>query len=352
MQPRASMAWSAAASLLPGLLVLAAASARAQEAPIPEPDQAAPEAPVGDPPEEVAAMDHEEAAATPDPVEPSAVVAPFEIPVEDRRPPFVRQPETPALEAADDPVPHEELRFWGVRDRAFVSGVLDVGLLFVRPRFQFGYGTPHEMWGGLQIDPIVSTSGLGLYGGLRAEIPHADFRIGGRYRYSFGNSFLQPLDGYDHLTFRDRSLPSAAYLSWEAQASFEIPIDSTAIVVEGTATYLTLAPDGDYVFEESLRVISPPGFIFGGLLGYRIRFGEDDAFYVTPQVEVIHLAERGDNVLRAGLRAGIRLWPDLEVRLIAMPAWYSPDRLGAAGGDTFLLGVRYLWATDAPRFGH
>ena len=48
------------------------------------------------------------------------------------------------------------------------------------------------------------------------------------------------------------------------------------------------------------------------------------------------------------LRAGVRLWDDLELRLIAMPAIVSPDSLGAAAGDTFLLGIRYRWVTDNP----
>jgi hypothetical protein len=283
--------------------------------------------------------------------EPSAVAEPFEIPPEEApRPPFAREPEPLANEAVDDPVTQEILRFWG-ENRFFVSGVLDLGLLFLRPRFQFGYGTPHELWGGLQIDPILSSSGVGLYGGLRGEIPHLDLRIGGRYRYSFTGNFLMPLDGYDHLQYRDRTLDDASYLSLEAQLSGDIPIGSTAILLETTATYVTLVPEQTYLFEETLKLIVGPGFLWSGVIGYRIRFGDDDAFYITPQVELVHLVERDAFMVRVGLRAGIRLWPDLEVRLIAMPTIVSPDSLGASNGDTFLLGIRYLWATDAPRFG-
>ncbi|MFK7986887.1 MAG: hypothetical protein AB8I08_12755 [Sandaracinaceae bacterium] len=258
-----------------------------------------------------------------------------------------------------------EIPFWG-NPRLFVSGILDVGFLFLQPRFHAGYGVPHELWLGLELDPIISGSGIGVYGGIRGEIPYADLRIGARYRFNWTRSFLESLDGYDHIQLRDRVGPNANYLSAEAQLSFDIPIESTDLVGEITATYVVPFEEGFSIYEDTLRIIVvAPSWIWSVGIGWRFSFGPNEAFSIEPGVELTHLVGRdaalgapagaasqeAPFVLRAGLRASIRMWPDLSVRLTAMPAIVSPDSLGGAGGHSFLLGIRYRWATDAPRYG-
>lgn len=260
------------------------------------------------------------------------------------------EPETGAAPDADV-APTEPLGFWG-GPRWFVSGRVDLGYLFLRPQFFFGWGTPHDTFVSFEADPVIAGEGVGIYWGLRGAIEHANLRVGARYFYAFTRSFLVPPDpmvgGYDHIQLRDGSGPSSTYLSLEAQLSFEIPMGPLAIVSEVTGTYVTLVPADYWVFEETLRVVVAPPFIWGASLGLEIRFGDDGQFWIMPGAEVIHLVERSDFVLRVGLRAGLQLWPDLSLRLIAMSAIVSPDSVGAAGGDTFLLGLRYVWATDRP----
>ena len=269
----------------------------------------------------------------------------------------------PSVAAAQDltggPIPHDppadppsqDIPFWG-EERGFISGTLDVGFLFLQPRFHFGYGVPHETWIGAEVDPIISGSGLGAYGGIRGAIPWGDLRVGARYRFNWTRSFLEALDGYDHLQLRDRTGPNANYLSLEAQLSLDIPVESTAFAAELTATYVLPFEEGYYLYEDTLRIITvAPGWVWSVAAGWRFHFGDEDAFSIEPGAEVVHLVDRDDYVLRVGLRAAIRMWPDLSVRLIAMPAVLSPDSLGGAGGHSFLLGIRYRWATDAPRFG-
>lgn len=249
----------------------------------------------------------------------------------------------PAPEAEPEP----ELGFWG-GPRWFVSGRLDLGFLFLRPGFLFGWGTPHRTYIAFEADPLISGRGVGIYSGFRGSIPFVSYRVGGRYFFTFTRSFLTALDEYDHLQIRDRSGPPSSYLALEAQLDLEIPVGPVSIVSEITGTYVTLVEPGFFVFEETLRVVLDPPFIWSASLGLEIRFGDDDELYITPGAEVVHLVERNDFVVRFGLRAGVHLWPDLQVRLIAMPAILSPDRLGASAGDTFLLGIRYVWATDRP----
>ncbi len=243
--------------------------------------------------------------------------------------------------------------FWGT-ERQFVSGMVDLGFLFLEPRFHLGYGVPHQTWIGAELDPILSGSGIGVYGGVRGAVPWGDLRLGARYRFNWTRSFLEALDGYDNLQYRDRTGPNANYLSLEAQLSLYVPIDSMAFTSEITATYVVPFEQGSYtaVYEDSLHIITvAPGWVWSASVGWRFRFGPEDAIWIEPQVELAHIVSRDAFVVRVGLEAGIRLWPDLDVRLMALPAVYAPDNIGAGGGNTFHLGLRYRWATDAPRFG-
>lgn len=228
-----------------------------------------------------------------------------------------------------------------------------MGFLYLRPRFYFGRGVPHERWMGLELNPIISGSGGGLYTGVRGELPGFDVRLGARYRFAWTRSFLAPLDGYDHLQVRDRSGPNANYVSLEAQVSYAIPIENMAVVGEVTASYVLPLQGGFFLYEDTLRlIVAAPGFVWGLSCFYRFRFGDDDAFSVEPGFELVHMPARGASVLlRVGAHAAVRMFPDLEARLTVLPGIIGPDRLGAGGGHSFLLGLRYRWATDTPRFG-
>src|SRR5262245_34225324 len=73
-----------------------------------------------------------------------------------------RPPEQPSTEAPRAP------SYWARGEpRPFISGAVDLGFLFLRPRFHFGYGRPHFTWIGLEANPLVSSEGIGVYGGLR-----------------------------------------------------------------------------------------------------------------------------------------------------------------------------------------
>ena len=54
---------------------------------------------------------------------------------------------------------------------------------------------------------------------------------------------------------------------------------------------------------------------------------------------------RDSEVWRGGFVGSVRLYQNLQARGIFIPVLVSDDSLGAAGGDTFLLGIRYRWAT-------
>jgi hypothetical protein len=232
--------------------------------------------------------------------------------------------------------------------------MVDLGYLFLRPRFHFGYGRPHFTWVGLEVNPLLAGNGIGAYGGLRGEVAWFELRAGARYMFAFEDAFLRPAESYDRITIQDRTTDAPSrYLSLEAQLQLDPDLFDigdavrVSLSTEITGTYVMLVDPGLNVFEQTLKVVVAPPWVWSVDLGFRFGFGPDKRIYVQPRVQVVHIVGRDAIVVRAGLQAGFHLWPDLEIRLIAVPAIVSPDSIGAQGGDTFLLGLRYRWATDA-----
>ena len=236
--------------------------------------------------------------------------------------------------------------WWGGRERWFMSGAIDVGWLYFRPRFSAGYGRPHALWAGFDVNPIFGGSGVGGYAGLRGFHPNIDLRVGGRYFFAFRRSFLEPASSYDHLDVQIRDGPPSRYLSVEAELTWNIPVGFGSIIGEAAGTAILLAPDGFYVFEETLRVVANPPWVWRGRVGYQIRFGPDDAIGFALVGELVGVPERDDALIfRAGGTGGVRLFRDLSIRFRFIPPILSPDRLGAVGGDSYQIGIRYLFAT-------
>jgi hypothetical protein len=182
------------------------------------------------------------------------------------------------------------------------------------------------------------------------DFPFIELRVGGRYVFTFQQSFLTPRQSYDQLALESREGPPSRYLSLEAQIELKLPLGPGDFRSEITGTYVTLVDQAYYVYEGVLRVVTSAPWIWGVEAGYRISFGPMNAVFVQPAAELTHLVGRDEVVVRAGLRAGVQLWPDLQIQLVVMPTVYGPDRLGDQGSDMFLIGIRYLFATDSPNF--
>lgn len=243
----------------------------------------------------------------------------------------------------DVPEP-EEVEGWGDA-RWFVGGSLDVGFLYLRPRFSGGYGVPHTLWIGLDANPIVSANGLGAYGGLRAAAPWIDLRVGARYYFAFTRRLLSPRDSYDLLALETINGPRSNYLTLEAEVNFAPTLGPGDLELEIGASLIQLVDEPYYVFEETLRIIVDPPFVWDARLAYMFRF-LDDRLRLGPAVEVLHSPARGHIVVRGGALVRFRLWHDLQVRAIVMPTIFSRDDLGAEGANAFLVGFRWDFATN------
>jgi hypothetical protein len=229
--------------------------------------------------------------------------------------------------------------------RWFVSSEIDTGFLYVRPRFSAGYGRPHDLWVGIDTNPIFSSEGVAGYAGLRFDLPFVNLRLGGRYWYTFRRSFLVPEDSYSVEDIELRAGPRSRFLTWEAELTTTVPLGVGSLLFEGSLSFVTGVPDDYYVYEETLRVVVDPPWVWRTRFGYTVAIDDDRTIVLGPVLELVGIPERYEVVYRAGALARIFLSPALEARGTFVPAVITPDPLGARGGDAFLLGIRYRWAT-------
>ncbi len=208
-----------------------------------------------------------------------------------------------------------------------------------------GYGRPHYIWAGADVNPLVSSGGLGGYFGGRATHPNADLRLGGRYFYSFNRAFLRPLDRYDHIDVESRVGPQASYLSWEAEFTYDIPIGFGSIIGELAGTIVTGVDDGYYVFEDTINAVVAPPYVWRSRVGYAFTFGFRRALKLGLVGEVVGNPKRDALIYRAGGIISLRMSNSWQARAFAIPVISSPDALGAMGGDSFEIGIRHYWAT-------
>lgn len=237
--------------------------------------------------------------------------------------------------------------------RWFGALEFDTGFLYVRPRFELGYGRPHASWVGLELNPIFSEEGVAGYAGLRVAQRFWHLRAGGRYWYTFHRSFLEPRKSYSVEDIELQSGPDSQFLTWEAELGLNLPLDhflfgSGGFLAEFAGSYVTGVADGYFVYEETLRVVVDPPWVWRARVGYLwspASQSKEAAVQLGPVVELVGLPGRDALVLRAGGLVRITLSGDLEARGTFVPAVAAPDALGMRGGDAFLLGIRYRWAS-------
>ncbi len=304
----------------------------------------------------VTAVAHAEEPAASGPVPPSATPTPPPAPIPALPPapppPLVEDSAKPPLgifpTAQDALIDPRMARSWGeLPPRWFVSTAFDVGFVYARPRVSAGYGRPFTSWVGLDANPIASGAGLGMYGGLRFEIPHVDLRLGPRYFVAFQHTYLDDRDSYSRLQLETEGGQKAKTLTYEAELDMSLPLGPGALLGRGSVSYVTGVPEGQSVFEETLHVIVKPPLVWRVRGGYALRLGRYSQHSIGFVVDVLDVPKRDDSVtLRAGPVLRMVLSRRVEVRGSFVVTVSSPDKIGLVGGDFTELGVRYRWATE------
>ena len=239
-------------------------------------------------------------------------------------------------------------RYWEIgRTRPFLAGTVDAGFLYLKPRFSAGYGRPFWSFVAAEGYPVVGTGGLGLYSGFSAAIPGLTFRLGSRYYYPFSRTLLRPQPSFTRSDLDLELGPAGDYMAFESELTFTLPAFRGSLfgVLSGYRT--ARVPQNYYVFEDSLRVVMAPPYVWRTRLGYLASFGARGAIRFGGAAELIGLPGRDEIVMRAGVLASVSISAELEAQASLIPVILSPDSIGLAGGDFGQLGLRYRWATDS-----
>jgi hypothetical protein len=230
--------------------------------------------------------------------------------------------------------------------RPFAASTVDVGFLYLRPRLSLGYGRPHATWAGVDINPLLQSSGLGAYAGLRGALPFLDARVGARGFYAFEHSYLDPQASYARLDLENTSNGHAMYVTYETELTANVPVGPGDLLLIGSLSSIRGVPAGKYVFEETLHVIAKPPAVWRARAGYAlVPLPSLGRHTIAPVVDVLGVPGRDAVSVRAGVIVRVLLSRSLEVRGTFVPTVTSPDTIGLVGGDFTELGLRWRWAT-------
>ena len=241
---------------------------------------------------------------------------------------------------------------WASESRPFVAAVAEVGIIYLRPTLAIGYGQPHRSWIGLETTADISQHGGAEYVGIHGTIPHFDARAGLRYEYPANQYFLSPRRTYSREAVEQDVHGRSRYLEAEAELAGWVPFPGGRLFAMAGAYYVFGTPDDLYVFEEALKVVIEPPFLWRARLGYLASLGWDEdrpeGIRLGVAGEVIHGLGRGTVVVRAGPVLAVELNCHLDAVAAAMLVVAGPDNLGLLGADFGQLGLRYRWATGDP----
>ncbi len=251
----------------------------------------------------------------------------------------------PGLSGMDEP----ESGYWANgKPRWFFAATLELGFAYVRPKLAAGRGRPHWEWIGLEALPIVTLEGAGAYGGLRGQVPNLDARLGVRYFSPFNRTLLPEQERHGRLDIEREDGPNGRYVAYEAEIAPSLELFGGSAFSVLTAYYVPGIQAGHHLYEESLKVVIAPPFVWRARLGYGFGFGPRGSIRVGPAAEVLGLSGRDEQVFRAGMVAIAAVSNSLDVQATLLPVISSPDRIGLAGADWGHLGVRWRWATGQP----
>lgn len=230
-------------------------------------------------------------------------------------------------------------------NRWFIASRIDAGFFFLRPRLSAGYGKPHHSWVGLDAIPILSTSALGGYTGVRAEGKYFEARSGTLYQYSFNRSYLPAAPSYGRRDIDVLDGPRAQYWLWDSELELYLPLDVLRLRSQTQAVFAGGLPDDHHLYIDTLWVVAGPGRTVRERLGFEF-FVPGTNIGITPAAEIVWLQARSTTVVRAGAQLRWLLSDEFEVRTTILPVVYSIDELGRAGGDVLEISLRWRWASE------
>jgi uncharacterized protein (DUF697 family) len=252
----------------------------------------------------------------------------------------------PNTDVPPSPGKRPENGYWSEGEpRWFISTKSDLGAPYVKPYFSAGYGLPHWIWAGVDLNLITTGEFTQVYGGVRATSPVLDFAFGVRDTWSFGKPFLAPKATFTRDDVLNAPGSKSRYWAWEAEVVGVAPLPYSALLVDFIVVRMLDVPAGSYLYEESYRaVVADPTYAILRVAAVA-RVMREGALKFGPLVEHVFGTGRDAPITRVGPAGALQLTDHLEVNAALTLAVSSPDSLGLALGAYGVAGLRYRWAT-------
>lgn len=234
--------------------------------------------------------------------------------------------------------------------RFFISSRNEIGAPYFKPYWSVGYGLPHWIWAGIDVNAILTTEVFEVFSGLRLSSPVFDVSYGVRDNWSFSKPFLPQ---QDHYRSSDEVFnapgKNARYWAGELEVVGLVPLPYSALVVDFVMNNIFDMPAGKNLYEESYRLITKNATF------YVIRFAALARILNEQSLRFGVLVEHGFGTGRLGTVT--RVGPILSAQLtdhLQLNAGFtlkvdSPDQLGLTLGAYGVAGIRYYWATGERR---
>jgi hypothetical protein len=250
----------------------------------------------------------------------------------------------------DDPNYRPENGYWSVgRPRFFISTKSEIGAPYAKPYFSAGYGLPHWIWVGVDVNAIVTTSMVQAYGGVRASTPILDLAFAIRDTKSFDKAFLAPAQSYSRTAVLDAPGDKARYLALEFEAVAVAPLPHAAIVADFVMVDILDAPRDKYVYDESYRLVTKNRLFCVMRVAALARFLQENTLKIGVLSEYGFDTGRGSGVFRLGPIGLIQVTDHVQVAAGVTLMVESPDHMGLTLGAYGVAGIRYQWATGERR---
>jgi hypothetical protein len=231
------------------------------------------------------------------------------------------------------------------RPRWFVSTKSEFGAPYLKPYFSAGYGLPHWLWTGVDVNSIATLEMFQAYAGVRAASPILDLAFGARDTWSFGKPFLAPAASFSRANVLDAPGTKARYWAWEAEAVAIAPLPYSALVADFIIVRTLDVPRDRYLFDESYRAVVKDALFYTLRVAAVARFLNEQSLKVGVLSEYVFGTGRGETVVRLGPAGPLQLTDHIEINGTLTLAVSGPDHLGLVLGAYGVAGIRYRWAT-------
>lgn len=256
----------------------------------------------------------------------------------------------PQDQAAEKKEKRPENGYWSEGDnRFFVSSRNELGLPYLKPYFSAGYGLPHWIWAGIDVNAIITMEVIEIFGGLRLATPVFDVSFGVRPNWSLNKPFLPKETRYTSDSVFNAPGNLARYWAAELDALAILPLPYSAIGVNFVMVHTWDQPPNSALYEESYRLITHTRTFYVLRFVALARIMNESAVRFGILTEYGFGTGRHKGVVRMGPIFSVQITDHLQFNAGATVKIDSPDQLGLTLGAFGTAGFRYQWATGESR---